>query len=134
MHMKKLTIFVTGLPLKPVVMFSQEILKGTIKPIIIKLISDNGRMYGYQITQRVRELTAGSITLTEGALYPALHKLVADGVLNVETEWTGNRERKYYSLSKGGAKAAAAKLEEVGESIGVLAELFGLRPPACGGR
>ena len=48
-------------------MFSNEILKGTIKPLIIKLINDNGRMYGYQITQKVKELSSDNIILTEGA-------------------------------------------------------------------
>ena len=67
-------------------MFSNEILKGSIRPLIIKLIKENGRMYGYQITQKVKEISSDSIILTEGALYPALHKLVKDGILHVETE------------------------------------------------
>ena len=79
-------------------MFSNEILKGSIRPLIIKLIKENGRMYGYQITQKVKEISSDSIILTEGALYPALHKLVKDGILHVETEQIGNRERKYYSI------------------------------------
>lgn len=57
-------------------MFSNEILKGSIRPLIIKLIKENGRMYGYQITQKVKEISSDTIILTEGALYPALHKLV----------------------------------------------------------
>lgn len=117
-------MYVCGM--KPTTIFSQEILRGTIKPMIIKLITDNGRMYGYQITQCVRELSGERIQITEGALYPALHKLVADGILRVEVETVGNRERKYYSIPKSGAKAAAAKLEETNESIGVLVKLFGL--------
>ena len=108
-------------------MFSQEMLKGMIKPMIIKLISENGSMYGYQITQRVKELSSDEIVITEGALYPALHKLVAEGILQVEIEMVGNRERKYYSFSKRGTKTAKAKLKEVGESINVLVELFGLK-------
>ena len=80
-------------------MFSQEILKGTIKPLIIKLINDEGKMYGYQITQKVKELSSQKIIITEGALYPALHKLVDEGILVTENEWIGNRERKYYFLS-----------------------------------
>lgn len=109
-------------------MFSPEILKGTIKPIIIRLISDKGRMYGYQITQCVRELSGDKLIITEGALYPALHRLVADGILCVETEMVGNRERKYYSLTGSGSKIANEKLAEVKESIQVLAQLFELKP------
>lgn len=109
-------------------MFSQEILKGTIKPLIIKLIKDEKRMYGYQITQKVKELSSQKIVITEGALYPALHKLVDDGVLVTESEWIGNRERKYYLLSESGEQTASVKLEEIRESILILVQLFDLKP------
>jgi len=109
-------------------MFSQEILKGTIKPLIIKLISDSGKMYGYQITQKVKELSSQKIIITEGALYPALHKLVDEGILVTESEWIGNRERKYYMLSDSGREKAPAKLEEIRESVLVLVQLFELKP------
>ena len=112
------------LNLKLYVMFSNEILKGTIKPLIIKLISDNGRMYGYQIAQKVKELSSDNIILTEGALYPALHKLVDEGILVVESEQIGNRERKYYSLSRSQMQTATSKLDEVRQSIQILVQLF----------
>ena len=57
--------------------YSPELIKGTLKTIILKLLADNGRMYGYEITQRVRELTSERIQITEGALYPTLHALEA---------------------------------------------------------
>jgi len=53
-------------------MHSSELLKGTLQTILLKVLKDNGKMYGYEITQRVKELSAGSILLTEGALYPTL--------------------------------------------------------------
>lgn len=111
-------------------MFSNEILKGTLKPLIIKLINDNGRMYGYQITQKVKELSSNNILLTEGALYPALHKLVEEGILTVEKEQIGNRERKYYSLSCQQLDAAASKLDEIRQSIQLLIQLFDIPYPA----
>ena len=49
-------------------MYSKELLKGTLKTIILKLLSESDRMYGYQITQKVKEVTEGKINLTEGAL------------------------------------------------------------------
>ncbi|WP_165022683.1 PadR family transcriptional regulator [Dysgonomonas sp. ZJ279] len=109
-------------------MFSQEILKGTIKPLIIKMIKEEGRMYGYQITQKVKEMSLNKILITEGALYPALHKLLDEGFLITESERIGNRERKYYRLSETGLEQAMSKLEEVRESILVLVHLFDLKP------
>ena len=60
-------------------MIANDLLKGTLRTIVLKLLADNGRMYGYEITKRVEELSAGKIKLTFGALYPVLHKLEADG-------------------------------------------------------
>jgi DNA-binding PadR family transcriptional regulator len=107
-------------------MLSQEILKGTIKPLIIKLIkeSSSGEMYGYQITQKVKELSSGEIILTEGALYPALHKLVEEKILSVRKTSVGNRERKYYSLTILGEKTAVVRLNEIRDAITILVRLF----------
>ena len=60
-------------------MYSSELIKGTLKTIILKLLSDSDKMYGYEITQKVKELTGGKIQLTEGALYPTLHAMEAQG-------------------------------------------------------
>ncbi|MEQ8808995.1 MAG: helix-turn-helix transcriptional regulator, partial [Imperialibacter sp.] len=76
-------------------MYSKELLKGTLQTIVLKLLAENGRMYGYEITQKVKEQTEGKIQLTEGALYPALHKLEAEGLLVTETINIGKRIRKY---------------------------------------
>jgi PadR family transcriptional regulator PadR len=51
-------------------MHSPELLKGTLQTIVLKVLKDNGRMYGYEITQRVKELSDDRILITEGALYP----------------------------------------------------------------
>jgi PadR family transcriptional regulator PadR len=60
-------------------MIANDLLKGTLRTIVLKLLADNGRMYGYEITKKVEELSTGKIKLTFGALYPVLHKLEADG-------------------------------------------------------
>jgi len=54
----------------PAAMHSTELLKGTLQTIVLKVLSDHGKMYGYELTQRVKELSGGTIVLTEGALYP----------------------------------------------------------------
>ena len=50
-------------------MYSSELLKGTLKTIVLKQLEQNNRMYGYEITQRVKELSGNRIQITEGALY-----------------------------------------------------------------
>jgi len=70
-------------------------------------------MYGYEITQKVKELTKGELKITEGALYPSLHKLEADGLLDVEVAKVDNRLRKYYKLTEKGTKETVSKLVEL---------------------
>ena len=93
-------------------MYSTELIKGTLKTVVLKLLVDNERMYGYEITQRVKELTDGKIVITEGALYPLLHKLEADGVLTTEKELIGKRARKYYSLTVEGRTKTQELIDE----------------------
>ena len=92
--------------------YSSELIKGTLKTIVLKMLRDHGKMYGYELTQRVKELTAGKIQLTEGALYPTLHALEAEGLLDTETEHIGKRVRKYYRLNKKGNAKTEEKVNE----------------------
>jgi len=92
---------------------SGEMLKGSLKSIVLKLLSENDKMYGYEITQKVKELTKGELKITEGALYPSLHKLEADGLLDVEVAKVDNRLRKYYKLTEKGTKETVSKLVEL---------------------
>ncbi len=69
-------------------------------------------MYGYEITQKVKELSLGRILLTEGALYPALHKLEAEGWLQTETVHMGKRVRKYYTITPTGSSLVKERVSE----------------------
>jgi PadR family transcriptional regulator PadR len=93
-------------------MYSNDLIKGTLRTIILKLLSENSRMYGYEITQRVKDLTDDEIQLTEGALYPMLHKLEAEGAVTTEKVNIGKRVRKYYKLTKEGTNEANEKVSE----------------------
>lgn len=91
---------------------SPELLKGTLQTIVLKILKDHGRTYGYEITQRVKELSDGSILLTEGALYPTLHRLEAEGLLKTEKVMIGKRVRKYYMLTVEGKAEARDRVAE----------------------
>lgn len=109
-------------------LFSSELIKGTLKTIVLKQLQTNKRMYGYEITQRVKELTGDKIQITEGALYPTLHALEAEGLVTVETEFIGKRVRKYYSLSTDGESKIKEKISELDEFIETMKSLLDLRP------
>ena len=94
-----------------------QLYKGSLTTIVMKLLEENGRMYGYEITQKVKEITKGELKITEGALYPALHKLEAEGVLEVEIENVDNRLRKYYKLTEKGTAETINRLAELEDFI-----------------
>ncbi len=98
-------------------MGNQKLYKGSLQTIILRLLEEQDRMYGYEITQKVKALTKGELKITEGALYPALHKLEAEGLLEVEVEKVGNRLRKYYKLTEQGSKETVNRLAEMKEFL-----------------
>lgn len=98
-------------------MIDSKLLRGSLETIILKLLSDQEDMYGYEISQRVKELTQGKMLLTEGALYPALHRLEGKGVLSSEYRSVGNRMRKYYSLTEEGTKEVDTQLNALTEFL-----------------
>jgi len=110
------------------IMYSSELIKGTLKTIILKLLSESDKMYGYEITQKVKELTGGKIQLTEGALYPTLHAMEAQGILTTDVVNVGNRIRKYYSVTVTGKKIAKEKVSEYSDFIDTMIFLLDLKP------
>lgn len=105
-------------------MYSKELTKGTLQPIILKLLNDNDKMYGYEITQKVKELTRGKIDISEGALYPTLHKLESDGVLTTEKVYIGKRVRKYYTITTSGIEVMNEKINELTDFIQTISHLL----------
>ncbi len=105
-------------------MYSKELTKGTLQPIILKLINSRDKMYGYEITQEVKKITSGKIDISEGALYPILHRLEAKGVLSTEKIYLGKRVRKYYSVTKTGKQMVADVTHEINDFINTLDLIF----------
>jgi DNA-binding PadR family transcriptional regulator len=93
--------------------FSSELIKGTLKTMVLKLLADNKKMYGYEITQKVRDISGDRIQITEGALYPTLHALEADGFVITEIEYIGRRVRKHYKLTPAGKSKTKEKVNEM---------------------
>ncbi|QMW03041.1 PadR family transcriptional regulator [Spirosoma foliorum] len=107
---------------------NSSLLKGSLSVMILRLLEDREKMYGYEITQKVKDLTAGEMTITEGALYPALHKLEAEGLLTTETQVVDGRARKYYSLTKTGHTEAAGRIADLTSFLENLNLVLKLKP------
>ena len=98
--------------------------KGTLQNIILKLLVKEVKMYGYQMTQRAKELTKGELEMTEGALYPILHKLENEGVIYSEVENVNGRDRKYYFLTEKGKKQQLTQEAEMKSYLFNLKTIF----------
>jgi DNA-binding PadR family transcriptional regulator len=105
-------------------MHSPELLKGTLQTIILKVLKDHGRMYGYEITQVVKDLSDGRLMITEGSLYPSLHKLEADGLLKTEVVKIGKRIRKYYTLTPDGRAYTKDRVAEFVDFIKTMGNVL----------
>ncbi|MEA1786639.1 helix-turn-helix transcriptional regulator [Arenibacter sp. GZD96] len=108
-------------------MANSKLMKGSLTTIILKLLETEGKMYGYEITQKAKALTQGDVQITEGALYPALHKLEAEGMLEVEVAMVDNRLRKYYKLTQQGEKEMVHRLAELEDFIRSMQQLLHLK-------
>jgi len=109
-------------------MYSSELIKGTLKTIILNLLKEQGTMYGYQMTNKVKELTNGKIQITEGALYPTLHSLEKNGEVVTEKQYMGKRVRKYYTLTKQGRETASDRVNEFIDFMNTMKFLLDLKP------
>ena len=109
-------------------MHSTELIKGNLKTIVLKLLSTEGKMYGYEITQRVKLLSGDKILITEGALYPTLHALEAEGALTTETEYIGKRIRKYYKITETGKGIMKERVSEFSEFVNTMMMLLDVKP------
>lgn len=105
-------------------MYSKELLKGTIGVMVLRLLEEHGKMYGYEISQKVKELSEGKILLKDGSLYPALHKLLDDGILGFEEQNIGKRVRKYYFLTPEGHQEKEVQLAELKDFLETLQKVI----------
>jgi len=101
-----------------------NLIQGNLQSIVLKLLRDNGEMYAYEIIKTVKKMTDDRMEITEGALYPLLHKLEASNILEVEIKNIGNRNRKYYKLTEKGIIETNKQLAVLQEFIQVMQVFF----------
>jgi len=109
-------------------MLSKELVAASTVPLVLSVLTE-GEIYGYALIQRVRELSGGQIEWTEGMLYPVLHWMEKEDL--IEAEWreaeTG-RKRKYYRLRKEGRKALQQEKEQWMTVHDTLSKLWKTKP------
>lgn len=109
-------------------MYPKELIKGTLRIVLLRLLDQEGRLYGYQMTKLVAARSAGEYQLSEGSLYPALHKLVKEGLLTTESETVNGRARRYYRITEAGRGAANTRRDEFRRFLQTMHQLLDLKP------
>ncbi len=90
----------------------KDLMKGSTTMLILNLLS-SGDMYGYEMVKELERRSDNTFTLKEGTMYPILHTLESEGM--VESYWedsTSARKRKYYHITGKGEKLLREKKRE----------------------
>jgi DNA-binding PadR family transcriptional regulator len=106
-------------------MISNEHFKGSIHSIILFLLSEHHELYGYEITQLVKQKTHGAIKFTEGAIYPSLHKMEKKRFIQSRKQIINGRTRKYYSMTPKGATENEIQINSLNELYNAMISIFG---------
>ena len=109
-------------------MLSKELVAASTTTLVLSILGE-GEDYGYALIQRVTELSGGEVQWSEGMLYPVLHWMEKEDL--IESEWreaeTGHR-RKYYRLRQEGRKALHKEKEQWMTVHNLLTRLWKIQP------
>lgn len=89
-----------------------DLLQGTLDLLVLKTLQ-SGPTHGWDIAQRIRQISRDVLQVNQGSLYPALHRLEAQGW--IASEWgasENNRRAKFYRLTPAGRRQLAAETED----------------------
>jgi transcriptional regulator len=102
-----------------------DLLQGTLDLMVLRIL-DAGENHGWGISQRIQQISQDVLRINQGSLYPALHRLEAQGW--IEAEWgssDNNRRAKYYRLTRAGRRQLVEETENwarISEAIGRVLE------------
>ena len=88
-----------------------DLLQGTLDLLVLKTLQP-GSTHGWDIAQRIQQVSREVLKVNQGSLYPALHRLEAQGL--IASEWgdsENNRRAKFYKLTAAGRKQLAAETD-----------------------
>jgi DNA-binding PadR family transcriptional regulator len=109
-------------------MLGKDLIAASSKPMLLSILAE-GKTYGYEIIQRVRDLSGGHIEWGEGTLYPVLHRLEREGLIGSEwKEAETGRERKYYFLTDQGRKKLKSERQQWMKAHNTLCKLWKVEP------
>ncbi|MGB2664711.1 MAG: PadR family transcriptional regulator [Candidatus Acidiferrum sp.] len=105
-----------------------ELLPGTLDLLILKAVS-LGSLHGYGILRRIEQISRGALLIEQGALYPALFRLVRQGLLRASWGTSDNNRRaKYYELTSAGRKRLREEQDGWNRLVSAMGSALGAEP------
>jgi PadR family transcriptional regulator PadR len=105
-----------------------QILPGTLDLLILKAVS-LGPLYGYGILLRIEQISHGALLIEQGALYPALFRLVRQGLLKAHWDTSeNNRRTKFYELTTAGRKRLRQEEDGWNRLVAAIASTLKAQP------
>ena len=102
-----------------------ELLQGTLDLIVLRALSTMGPQHAYGLASRLEQVAEHPLMLNQGTLYPALVRLEQKGWIKGAWQRTeSNREAKYYSITKAGARALEKQAERWRRLAGLVDKLL----------
>ena len=105
-----------------------QLLPGTLDLLILKAVS-LGPLHGYGVLLRIEQISRGALLVEQGALYPALFRLVRQGYL--KASWgtsENNRRAKFYELTAAGRKRLRAEADGWNRLVEAMGSVLGAEP------
>ena len=101
-----------------------ELLQGTLPLLILRTLA-TGPNHGFAVARRIRQISKAVLRVEQGSLYPALHRMELDGL--IESYWgttENNRQAKYYRLTRRGSRQLASETERWNAIAGAIAAIL----------
>ena len=97
----------------------REVLKGHLDLLLLATVADEPA-HGYLVVERLKERSGGELDLAEGTVYPALYRLVRQGLLESDWASAAGRKRRVYRLTRRGREELARKRTDWQRFAGVV--------------
>ena len=101
-----------------------ELIQGTLPLLILRTLA-TGPNHGFAIARRIQQISKSVLRVEQGSLYPALHRMELDGL--IESYWgttENNRKAKYYRLTRRGSRQLTAETERWNAIAGAIAAIL----------
>jgi PadR family transcriptional regulator, regulatory protein PadR len=101
-----------------------ELVQGTLDMLILSRLA-RGPMHGFGIAEHIQQVSNDVLRVEEGSLYPALHRLEAQGMItSVWGPSANNRQAKFYKLTPRGKKQAGIEVTEWQRLVAAIARVI----------